>query len=81
MKDTNTKIYVDGDNKYKVETTMDGQQATVYLYKTNDGKLCVKMETIADGITVSVDMRPTQSKVSMPKDTSKYKKFDGNIIF
>lgn len=81
LKDTNTKIYVDGDNKYKVETTMDGQQATVYLYKTNDGKLCVKMETIADGINVSVDMRPTQSKVSMPKDTSEYKKFDGNINF
>lgn len=81
LADTNTKVYVDGDNKYKIEATIDGTSFTVYLYKTNDGKLCFKLEsTIEKTLNVSLDLRPTQDKVKLPENTDEYKKFDGSMF-
>ena len=74
-------MYVDGDNKYKIEATIDGTSFTVYLYKTNDGKLCFKLEsTIEKTLNVSLDLRPTQDKVKLPENTDEYKKFDGSMF-
>lgn len=81
LADTNTKVYVDGDNKYKIEATIDGTSFTVYLYKTNDGKLCFKLESIIEEtLNVSLDLRPTQDKVKLPENTDEYKKFDGSML-
>lgn len=81
LADTNTKVYVDGDNKYKIEATVDGTALTVYLYKTNDGKLCFKLEsTVEETLYVSLDLRPTQDKVTLPENTDEYTKFDGSML-
>lgn len=81
LADTNTKIYVDGDNKYKIEATVDGTMVTAYLFKTKDGNICFKLEGTADGLAVSIDLRPTQDKVKSPEKTDEYGKFDGKLPF
>lgn len=81
LADSNTKIYVDGDNKYKIEATLKEATVTVYLFKTKDGKICFKLSGTADGMEISVDLRPTQDKVKLPEKTDEYGKFEGNLPF
>ena len=81
LADSNTKIYVDGDNKYKIEATLKEANVTAFLFKTNDGKICFKLTSTAYGVQVSVDLRPTQDKVKLPEKTDEYGKFERKLPF
>ena len=85
---TNSKIYVDG-NKYKIEGTFDPNSGddtaeataipvTVYILLGDNG-ISVKVETVAEGVKLTADLRPTTEKVSLPKDADSYMDISGNI--
>ena len=66
------KLYKASENNYKVESIIDGNNATLYIYVT--GKItCLKFEITQENGTLILDARPTDQTATLPKDLTVFK--------
>ena len=70
-KDT-AKIYKASKNNYKVESTIDGDNATLYIYVAGKA-VCLRFEVNQNDGTLILDARPTDQTATLPEDLTTFK--------